>query len=321
MTDMQARLSYEAKERAEKSHSYWMGLHAPTFLKRVLPAVVMEGLRALKGRVITRGLPRNVKFIQSSEDAAAAASISIIIPIHDAPGMVRRCLASLEKYAAQAEVILIDDASKLAKTRRIISRFAKRCGWRIVRNETSRGHSAACKTGAELSTRPYLCLLNSDTVVTPWCWRQAKRAFEQDQAIAVAGPSTSIAGTDQTHPTAFRFRYHWNENQIWYFASQLLGERTDQDLVDLPWISGFAFFIRRSLWTEAGGFDPNLPDYGNEVELCARLRERGYRTVWVRNSYIHHFGKASYLDTIGDEGIEEQIRNAKMYIKDRSSSA
>jgi GT2 family glycosyltransferase len=68
-------------------------------------------------------------------------------------------------------------------------------------------------------------------------------------------------------------------------------------LVDLPQISGFAFFIRKDVWDSFGGFDQNLSDYGNEFELCLRLSKAGWRLVWTPNSYIHHFGNASYKET------------------------
>jgi GT2 family glycosyltransferase len=92
-------------------------------------------------------------------------------------------------------------------------------------------------------------------------------------------------------------------------------------LKDLPWINGFAFFIRRSLWEQLGGFDPNLPDYGNEVELCRRVLAMGYRTVWVRNSYVHHFSGESYKEAIGVEAINTRIKVAENYIDRKHGSS
>jgi GT2 family glycosyltransferase len=90
--------------------------------------------------------------------------------------------------------------------------------------------------------------------------------------------------------------------------------------MDLAWVSGFAFFIRRSLWEQVGGFDPKIPDYGNEFELCSRVAEKGYRMVWIRNSYIHHFGGQSYGHIIGEEGIRAQVRAADTYIRHKKRS-
>jgi GT2 family glycosyltransferase len=224
-------------------------------------------------------------------------------------------LASLEKYASKSEIILVDDASNLTETLEVIRQFTIRNNWRVVRNEISRGHSEACREGAELATRTYLCLLNSDTVVTPWCWRRVKEVFEQDQKIGVGGPSTSYSGNSQTLAFAEDQGRFWNDNQICAFASRLLTQLPEPTVTDLDWVSGFAFFIRRSLWEQVGGFDQRLPDYGNEVELCERIAEQGYRLVWIRNSYIHHFGGQSYKGVIGIKGIRARIRAAQIYTR------
>jgi GT2 family glycosyltransferase len=286
--------------------------HIPAFLEQMLPRVLIDGMRDLKGRILTRNYPRHITFAQSLEDALASASVSIIVPIHDAPVVTSRCLASLEKYATESEIILVDDASNLIETTEVIGSFSCRNGWRVIRHEKPLGHSGACEAGAKLATRPYLCLLNSDTVVTPWCWRQVKEVFEHDQKIGVAGPSTSHGGA-QTLDLASVLSPYWNDNQIYVFANRLLTQFQEPVVTDLPWIAGFAFFIRRGLWEELGGFDRNLRDYGNEVELCNRVSQMGYRNVWIRNSYIHHFGHQSYRASIGDKAIRSRIRAAELY--------
>jgi GT2 family glycosyltransferase len=246
--------------------------------------------------------------------------MSVVVPIHDAPAITRRCLASLEMYAPESEIILVDDASSLAETLGVIQHFSSRNGWKVARHEKSLGHSEASRAGANLATRPYLCLLNSDTVVTPWCWRRVKEVFEGDQEIGVVGPSTSVAGTLQALALANDLSPSWNDNQICAFAKHLLIRCRQPIQVDVAWADGFAFFIRRSLWIEAGGFDKELPDYGNEVELCSRIAQMGYRIVWIRNSYIHHFGKQSYKDSIGQEGILARIRAAESYTRQKHRS-
>ncbi len=92
-------------------------------------------------------------------------------------------------------------------------------------------------------------------------------------------------------------------------------------VVDLKWVSGFALFIRRNLWDELGGFDPELPDYGNEFELCSRVLEAGRRVVWIRDSYIHHFGGESYGAKFGEEGIRAKVQAADAYIKQKKRSS
>jgi GT2 family glycosyltransferase len=291
------------------------GWHIPPSLKRALPRPIIDGLQALKGRILTRDFPRDTVFEQSPEDALASGSLSIVVPIHDAPAVTRRCLASLEQYAPRAEIVLVDDGSRLVETEALIRKFVGRNGWKFIIHENPLGHSMACGAGAGLATRPYLCLLNSDTVVTPWCWRLVKTVFESEENIVIAGPSTSNSGNVQTLPDAGYLRRYLNDNQICEFAKRLLKECRDPIVSDLPWISGFAFFIRRDIWNQLGGFDRNLPDYGNEVELCQLVEARGNRKVWIRNAYIHHFGRQSYGEAIGEEAIHSRIQAARARLK------
>jgi GT2 family glycosyltransferase len=292
----------------------------PGFVKRALPQVVIECMYRIRNRIrrrlLSRGLPRNCVFEQPLEHRQASASISIVVPIHDAPLVTKRCLASLERDAPKSEIILLDDGSRIAETTHLIREFSSRNGWKVIRNADARGHSAACLEGARAATRPYLCLLNSDTVVTPWCWQAIKEAFEMNTAIGVAGPCTSTSGNEQALDTSMPCRFYWNDSQICAFAERLTASPPQPVIVDLPWVSGFAFFIRRRLWEKLGGFDHNLPDYGNEIELCKRVMNCGYRAVWVRSSYIHHLGQQSYSDTIGNQS---RVLAAYQYIRKKHS--
>jgi GT2 family glycosyltransferase len=284
--------------------------HLRDRIKAATPYAVVDAVRQARARWLSRGLPRNVVYEQPAEQSAASASMSIVVAIHDAPQVTLRCLASLQRYAPSSEVILVDDASRLAQTTDAIRDFSSRNGWKVITNPEPRGHSAACAVGAAVATRPYLCLLNSDTVVTPWCWRPLAQAFESDATIGIASPSTSFAGNDQTLDVARCCRFYWDDGQICAFAEGLAVDPPQPAIVDLPWVSGFAFFLPRRLWEEMGGFDPNLPDYGNEIDLCKRVTQKGLRTVWIRNAYIHHFAKQSYGKTIGDDGIHTRIQAA-----------
>jgi GT2 family glycosyltransferase len=295
-------------------------LRIPSLFRSALPRPVRDELRKLRVRVLMHGFRRHREIEQSIEDTLASAFVSIVVPVHDAPAVTRRCLASLEKYAPKAEIVLVDDGSSLLETEDIIRAFVGRNGWKLIRHEKPLGHSLASEAGASLTTRPYLCLLNSDTVVTPWCWRLVKQAFELDQNIAVVGPSTSSSGNLQTLPVAKYLRQHWNDNQICDFAMRLLAECKGLIVADLTWASGFAFFIRRSVWEQLGGFDRNLPDFGNEVELCERVAAKGYRRVWVRNAYIHHLGGQSYGESTHCESIAARTEAAWTYIRQKERS-
>lgn len=288
-------------------------------LRKRLPEPLKMTLRRMRSTVLSLGLTKRKDFVQPEEEARAGSEISVIVAISDAPAVVLRCLVSLEAYASKVEVILVDDGSTFPETKALLRDIQMRNSWKFIRHESPKGHSRSCEAGARLATRPYLCLLNSDTVVTPWSWEGILRAFESDPNIAVVGPSTSWAATIQMKTRAMHCRHFWTDSQIHGYAERVVAAGRQRPLVDLAEVSGFAFFIRKNVWEQLGGFDLNLPDYGNESELCVRLRERGCRMVWTQGSYIHHFGRQSY-GRLPENTLLDKWQLARRYIDKRHPS-
>jgi GT2 family glycosyltransferase len=152
--------------------------------------------------------------------------------------------------------------------------------------------------------------------MTPWSWRAAQEAFEADPRIAVTGPTTSHATTPQMIKRAELCRHYWNDAQVCGFAKYYAEKVRSRGWVDLPEVGGFAFFVRRDVWEELGGFDQDLPDYGNEVEFCRRITKSGRRIVWTQKSYIHHLGNQTYSGPrFGKNYIYEKSLRALEYIE------
>lgn len=283
-------------------------------MKDIIPVPIREVYRFMRAKFLSIGLSNSGDFNQSDKEIVASKDFSVIVPIRDAPEVTARCLKSLENYSANAEVIIINDASELEETMSLIDDVQRRNGWHVVGHDKSLGHSRSCEDGGKLSKRKYLCFLNSDTVVTAWSWWAAREAFESDARIAVTGPSTSRAATKQSILRAEYCRNYWSDEQIFSFAKKYISKQPPRSWIDLSDVGGFAFFIRRSIWEEFGGFDPKLPDYGNETELCKRLSNNGFRIVWTKNSYIHHFGERSYSRIMSTNEIAQRGITSREYI-------
>lgn len=289
-------------------------------LRKALPMPLRKAYWDVRAGLLSIGLPRGLTAVQPEREDAASQGISIIVAVKDAPIFLQRCLGSLEQYARRAEIIVVDDGSELKETLTLLDEYCTRNLWTLIRHDRSKGHSKACGAGAQVATRQYLCFLNSDTIVTPWSWWAAKDAFEADPRMAVTGPSTSWSATSQTIRRAAHCRHHWNDSQICAFAKTYVEGRPPRSWVDLPEAGGFAFFVRHNVWTQLGGMDPNLPDYGNESEFCKRVLRQGMRVVWTQNSYIHHFGEQSY-GQLGEGFARERSRIAREYINRKQAGA
>jgi GT2 family glycosyltransferase len=284
----------------------------------MIPLPIRKTYRYLRARALSMGLKGREKHVLSAEERHASASISVIVPIHDAPEVTERCLRSLERNGGDAEIILVDDGSKRQRTQEVIDSAIARNGWALARHESARGHSRACESGADIAQRDLLCFLNSDTVITPFSWTGMVKTLQADPRIAVVGPSTSCTSTQQTIRRAEFCRIYWTDGQIDEFARRYTIRNCGAPPVDLDYVGGFAFIVTRSAWTESGGFDANLSNYGNEKDLCRRLKKRGHRILWTRSSYIHHFGETSFLQRFTSEELHRQRVMASRYINAKS---
>jgi GT2 family glycosyltransferase len=269
-----------------------------TGFRAYMPESVREIVRRSLATVLSLDLRFDALPELSEEERAASGNFSVILPIHDAPEVTARCLSALRLYGGDAQVILVDDGSRLDSTRQLIQQTVEETSWEHIRHDVATRHSRACEAGCKRARRPYLLLLNSDAIITPWTWRGPADAFASDPEIAVVGPSTCLIQEQLAAPRATRCARYWTNEQIYAFAGKYIRRHGRDDLVDLDEANGSAFFIRRDVWEKCEGFHPDLPDYGNETELCKRLRRDGKRIVWTRASYIHHIGACSIRNVI-----------------------
>jgi GT2 family glycosyltransferase len=110
---------------------------------------------------------------------------------------------------------------------------------------------------------------------------------------------------------------YWTNGQIYSYAERYVSDQPPRSRMDVDHINGFAYFMPLRVWREFGGFHPDLPDYGNETELCHRILKSGYRIVLTRNAYIHHFGEKSIGSVMTREKIQA-VRRAAQELIDNS---
>ena len=271
--------------------------------------------RFIRAWVLTLTLHSRAHFPMSPQERKASSEISVVVAVHDAPEATLRCLQSLQEFAGNAEVIIVDDASSLDDVKKMLEEFCRRNGWKLLKNDKALGHSRSSEMGVSVSIKPYVCLLNSDAIVSPRSWSAIVRAFESSPQIAIVGPSTSYTVGPQAVSRAWHCRRYWSDEQIWCFAEKYCARQKDRSLVDLPFVGGFAFFVRRSAWDALDGFDKNLPDYGNEIEFCQRVKRAGLGIVWSKHSYIHHLGNESYGKSVGLDQIKKRSVQATLYVQ------
>lgn len=248
--------------------------------------------------------------------ATPADDWSVIVPVRDQPEATARCLDSVARHAPGAEVIIIDDASERAQTRELIAIWAGRPGWRALRNESPLGHTAANHQGVAASSRRWLCLINSDAMISRPCLGPLAALLSRP-GVGCVGPSTSQTSTAQALGYARWRRAAWSPRHVDGYGRFNRLRHAGRAPVELPYVGGFALCLARSTWDSCGGFDPTLPDYGNEKDLCLLLTRRGLKNYWLPSAYAHHLGNLSYA-RLGASYADRSRAEADRYIASKA---
>ena len=232
-----------------------------------------------------------------------APVLSIVVLSWNTADLLVACLASLERCRDELplQVIVVDNDSHDGSADRVAESFP----WcELVRNPRNDGYAIGNNIGARDARGEFVLFLNSDTEVPRGTLATLVGFLREHPDYAACAPRLDHAdGTVQlsckrfpTRAVAIFFdtwfgRYFENNRTIPRYFMSDFDHTTSRD-VDQP--PGAAFVIRRALFEELGGFDPELWLFFNDVDICRRLHERGHKVRYVAElRVLHHEGKST----------------------------
>lgn len=144
----------------------------------------------------------------------------------------------------------------------------------------------------------YFVILNSDVEVTAGWLDEPIRLMGNDSSIAAVQPKI-LSYNQKTHfeyagaAGGFidRFGYPFCRGRIFDEVEEDHGQYDDQ--TDIFWATGACTIIRSKLFHEVGGFDADFWAHMEEIDLCWRLQNNGYRIVYTPGSKVYHVGGGS----------------------------
>ncbi|RZL45753.1 MAG: glycosyltransferase family 2 protein [Pedobacter sp.] len=141
----------------------------------------------------------------------------------------------------------------------------------------------------------YFVLLNSDVEVPENWIRPVIELMQSDEKIAVAQPKIKY----QKHKELFEYAGAaggFMDLHAYPFCRGRIFDEIEQDVnqydtdIDVFWASGAAFFIKSKVWKEVNGLDADLFAHMEEIDLCWRLKNLGYRIVCCTTAEVYHVG-------------------------------
>jgi len=248
--------------------------------------------------------------------------LSIIVPVHNELLFTSWCLASiLNRTSAPFELIIVNDQSD-DKTTNFLKEFVttnKDRNIKYIETEKQSWHSLSSNIGIDNSIGDYICLLNSDTLVTT-NWDTKLINFlnsEEGKKCCACGPSSSYAASPQTIPQLNKTRYAIKYNESEQVAKDI--EEKYKNQIVRAKITGYCFTFTRKVLEQVGKLDHEVfPSAGNETDWCLRaIVHHDLYPYIIRDAYVHHFGGSSYTKTLSQEGKNRAWQEADIYLIER----
>ncbi|MFQ3682373.1 glycosyltransferase family 2 protein [Roseiflexus sp.] len=135
----------------------------------------------------------------------------------------------------------------------------------------------------------YVLLLNNDTRFPPDLIERLVMRMEREPHVGIATPKIYKTGKDrQLWGIGGRMGYAW-------LTVESMGQidRGQFDHYHFDFVFGAAMFIRRTVFTEIGGFDERYFMYYEDIDFCLRAREAGFHIAVFTDIHVMHDGGAS----------------------------
>ena len=224
--------------------------------------------------------------------------VSVVVVTYNSRSCVATTIDSLIAHTAGVshEIIVVDNASPDATADFIAAQYPS---LRLVRRAKNDGLSAAINDGVAGARGTYIAVLNPDVrfvsdVLTPLVAYLREHADAGIVAPKLLNEDGSVQLSCRSFPgysTALFNRYSLLTRVLprnRYSSSYLMSEFGHDTLSDVDWVSGAALMLPRAIFDEVGGWDAGFFMFNEDVDLCRRVRNAGYRVVYDPSVSVFH---------------------------------
>ncbi|MEM9848121.1 MAG: bifunctional riboflavin kinase/FAD synthetase [Bacteroidota bacterium] len=221
------------------------------------------------------------------------ASVAIVILNYNGRQHLEEFLPSvLVTTYANAEIYVADNASTDDSVEFLKAQFPE---VKLILLSENYGFAEGYNQALKMVEADYFILLNSDVAVTPDWIAPIIELMERDPSVAVCQPKI----LSHSRPEYFEHAGAaggWMDRLNYPFCRGRIFDRVEKDegqyddIQEVFWCSGAAFFIRSKRYLEMGGFEGHFFAHLEEIDLCWRLKRAGYKIMVSPKSVVYHLG-------------------------------
>jgi N-acetylglucosaminyl-diphospho-decaprenol L-rhamnosyltransferase len=207
-----------------------------------------------------------------------------------------------------SRVVMVDNASTDGSPE-----MAERAGLEVIRRSHNDGFGAAANAGIRCTTGSLVALLNPDIRFdrddVPS--RLAQHFLNPRVGLVAPGlllPDGLMQDSARVVPTPLDLVLRRR-------GQRFRGAIRPSEVTGVPWVVGACMILRRSAFDHIGGFDERFLLYFEDMDLCVRLRKRGWKVVLDPDVIVAHRHRAASRKSIFGWSTRQHIRSAMHFYR------
>jgi GT2 family glycosyltransferase len=267
----------------------------------------------------------------SPHSSSAPYDVSLIIVSFNTREVLRESLQSVERERGdlRIEIFVVDNQSRDGSVEMVRAEFPQ---VEVLASDVNLGFGAANNLALAKAQGRYVVLLNSDAFLCPNSLALAVQHMDRDPHAGLAGGR--LVGRDHSlQPSARMFPSILSDLLVLtglaheFPKSRFFGrfDRTWADPLEpaeVDWVPGAFSIIRTEALDKVGYFDPDFFLYSEEVDLCLRIQNAGYKIMYWPDIVVIHIGgessrqiKTLEMSSTGAQLIRWRMRSTLLYYR------
>ncbi|AXG71096.1 N-acetylglucosaminyl-diphospho-decaprenol L-rhamnosyltransferase [Kordia sp. SMS9] len=226
-------------------------------------------------------------------------NIAVVILNWNGKELLAQFLPKVVAFSKDATVYVADNASADDSIGYVEANFPT---VNIIRNAENGGYAKGYNDALPQVSADIFCLLNSDIEVTENWLAPIRSEFESNPETAIIQPKI-LDFKQKTHfeyagaAGGFidKYGYPYCRGRMFHTLEEDTGQYNDNK--EIFWASGACLFIRKNVFEELKGFDSAFFAHQEEIDLCWRAFNLGYKTKYISESVVYHVGGATLEST------------------------
>lgn len=270
-----------------------------------LQALQMHFKRAGINASVSKGSNKNCHKISYSIEGNPL--VSIIIPSKDHWQTLKTCINSIRKSTwKNYEIIIIENNSKEPETFEYYNSLKDEPYIKVLYWEKEFNYSAINNFGFENAKGDHILLLNNDVEVISDNWLEEMLMYSQQTQVGAVGAKLYFPSGKIQHAGAIITNSHIDHSFKFYEGDSTGYNDRLITVQDYTAVTAACIMIPRKVFTDVCGLEEIYKIAYNDMDLCLKIRNAGYRIVWTPYAELYHYESESRGQ---NDTIIKKIRN------------